>query len=105
MRKGQNASDMELLVLSKTWKLLDDNLVELYLSSSLEVTVLERAEQEFVKFMRTTLKNGAFKIKTVIKEVEAKDKLYTDRDKFEFMVKQNPSLQKLKDELGLDFEF
>lgn len=96
---------MELLVLSKPWKLLDGFHVELYLSSSLEVNVLERAEQEFVKYIRTALKNGGFKLKAVIKEVEAKDKLYTDRDKFEFMVKQNPNLQKLKDELGLDFEF
>ena len=87
LRKSQNASDMELLVLSKPWKLFDDCLVELYLSSPLETSVLERAEQDFVKYMRINLKNGAFKIKAVIKEVEAKDKLYTDRDKFEFKCK------------------
>lgn len=96
---------MELIVLSKPRKLLDNFLVELYLSSPLETSILERAELEFVKYMRINLKNGGFKIKAVIKEVAAKDKLYTDRDKYEFMVKQNPNLKKLKDELGLDFEF
>lgn len=105
LRKSQNASEMELIVLSKPRKLLDDFQVELYLSSPLETSILERAELEFVKYMRINLKNGGFKIKSVIKEVAAKDKLYTDRDKYEFMVKQNPNLKKLKDELGLDFEF
>jgi len=96
---------MELLIISKPWKLLDDYQVELYLSNSLEINILERAEQELTQFIRRTLRNGAFKLTAVIKEMEAKDQLYTDRDKFHFMVKENPDLQRLKDELGLDFEF
>jgi len=66
---------------------------------------VERLESELMLYLRKTLKNGQIKLKVTIKEQEAKDKLYTDRDKFEFMVQKNKDLQKLKDILGLDLEF
>ena len=34
-----------------------------------------------------------------------KDKIFTSKDKYDFMVKEQPLLQKLKDKLGLDFEY
>ena len=30
--------------------------------------------------------------------------IFTSKDKYDFMVKEQPLLQKLKDKLGLDFE-
>lgn len=105
IRKQQEASDMELLILNKSFELLENFQIKLVLSNSLELNILERAEQELVQFLRKQLQNGKIKLLPEIKEQEAKDKLYTDRDKFQFMVEKNPELQKLKDRLGLDFEF
>ncbi len=105
IRKQQEASDMELLILNKSFELLENYQIKLVLSNSLELNILERAEQELVQFLRKQLQNGKIKLLPEIKEQEAKDKLYTDRDKFQFMVEKNPELQKLKDRLGLDFEF
>ncbi len=105
LRKTLEASDMELLILNKSFELQPDYSLKLELSNTLELNILERAEQELVQYLRKELKNGEIKLKPEIKEQEAGDKLYTDRDKFQFMVEKNPELQKLKDRLGLDFEF
>ncbi len=104
-RKAEGASDMELIILNKPLELLENFQLQLVLSNTLELNILERAEAGLVQHLRKTLSNGQIKLKTEITEVEEKDKLYTDRDKFEFMVQKNPDLQKLKDRLGLDFEF
>ena len=104
-RKAEEASEMELLILQKPFTLLEGNQLQLVLSNSLELNILERLEQDVTQYLRKTLKNGLIKIQPQVAEVEEKDKLYTDRDKFQFMVQKNPELQKLKDRLGLDFEF
>ena len=96
---------METVVLSRPKKLHNQVDIELFLSNTLELGILERMEPELMLYLRKTLKNGDIKLKVTIKEQGAKDKLYTDRDKFEFMVKKNSDLQKLKDLLGLDLEF
>ncbi|MEL7145725.1 MAG: hypothetical protein AAFO69_05120 [Bacteroidota bacterium] len=104
-RSSTTISDIELIVLKKPWKLLDNYEVELYLNSHVEIPRFEKVEQSLVQYVRRELNNGLFKVKPVIKEAELQDQLYTDRDKYEFMVKKNPHLKDLKDELGLDFEF
>ena len=105
IRTEMAVSDIELIILKKPWKLLENNEVELYLNSHLEVPRMEKVEKELVQYVRKQLNNGQFKVKAVVKEAELKDQLYTDRDKYDFMIKKNPHLKDLKDELGLDFEF
>lgn len=102
---AKEISDIELIALKRPWKLQGNYEVELYLNSQVEKPRFEKVEQRFVLYIRRQLNNGLFKINPVIKEAEQKDQLYTDRDKYEFMVKKNPHLKDLKDELGLDFEF
>lgn len=45
-------------------------------------------------------------LSVVIDEIsEQERKPYTDREKYEYMVKKNNSLELLKNELGLDIDF
>ncbi len=98
-------SEMEVGVLSRPKKLHPEHEIELFLSNTIELGILERMEQDIVLYIRKTLNNGKIKLKSTIKEQDVKDKLYTDRDKFAYMIKKNPDLQNLKDILGLDLEF
>ena len=55
--------------------------------------------------IRTSIDNGEIKLVTKIKEQEATRMLYTNREKFEYLLELKPALKILKDRLGLDPEF
>ena len=75
------------------------------LNSSLEIEILDRIEVELVNFLREALSNDQLVLQKEIREDPKKDKIFTSKDKYDFMVKEQPLLKKLKDKLGLDFEY
>ena len=68
------------------------------------MSFLERFESELVQYLREELKNDNLSLKKEVAEIEVTNKLYTNKDIFEEMLRQNPKLQELKDRLGLDYE-
>lgn len=104
LRKKKVVSEMEQLILTRKITKKDMNAL-IVLNSSLELAILDRIEVELVNFLRETLSNDQLIVHKEVKEDLKKDKLYTSKDKYDFMVKEQPLLQKLKDKLGLDFEY
>ncbi len=104
-RISKGAGDAEKLVLSRTLRKSGDSDLEIELGSRLEMSILEKFEPEFVQYFRDKLQNDLVMLKKAVQVHEETQKLYTSQDKFEFMVKENPSLKALKDKLGLDFEY
>ncbi|MGY8976603.1 MAG: hypothetical protein ACKVLJ_00425 [Cytophagales bacterium] len=104
LRKKKVISEMEQLILTRQITKKDMNAL-IVLNSSLEIAILDRIEVELVNFLRETLSNDQLIVHKEVKEDPKKDKLYTSKDKYDFMVKEQPLLQKLKDKLGLDFEY
>ncbi|MDG1105133.1 MAG: DNA polymerase III subunit gamma/tau [Cyclobacteriaceae bacterium] len=104
LRKKKVVSEMEQLILTRKITKKDMNAL-IVLNSSLELAILDRIEVELVNFLRKTLSNDQLIVHKEVKEDLKKDKLYTSKDKYDFMVKEQPLLQKLKDKLGLDFEY
>ena len=104
LRKKKVVSEMEQLILTRQITKKDMNAL-IVLNSSLELAILDRIEVELVNFLRETLSNDQLIVHKEVKEDPKKDKLYTSKDKYDFMVKEQPLLQKLKDKLGLDFEY
>ena len=99
------AGDTDKLVLSKSVKKGENHSVIITLGSQLEVSFLEKFDTELVQFLRSELKNDHVVLRREIEEIEETKKLYTSKDIFDEMVKQNPDLKDLKDRLGLDFDY
>ena len=104
LRKNKVVSEMERLIFTRQISKKGMNAL-IVLNSSLEFAILDRIEVELVNFLRETLSNDQLIVHKEVKEDPKKDKLYTSKDKYDFMVKEQPLLQKLKDKLGLDFEY
>ena len=66
---------------------------------------MDRIEADLVNFLREALSNDQLVLQKEIREDLKKGKIFTSKDKYDFMVKEQPLLQKLKDKLGLDFEY
>lgn len=105
LRINNGAGDMEQLLLSRELKIENENELIIFLNSALEISILERFEHELVIFLREKLQNDFINIEKEVKEEEQKEKLYTSSDKYDYMAKQNPNLKKLKERLGLDFDY
>ena len=104
LKSQEGIGDMEAIVLSRS-PVKNDQNVSLKLSSALEVEILERFETELVGHLRKALLNDALKIEKLVEEIKEGRKLYTSKDKYDYLVEQNPSIKELKERLGLDFEY
>lgn len=104
-RLAQNMGDAEKLVLSRKLSKQGESDVLISLGSQLEVSILEKFEADLVQYLRKELRNDLIQLKKGVQEQKETQKLYTSKDKFQFMAEQNPSLKDLKERLGLDFEY
>ncbi len=81
-----------------------DNDVRIFLGSQLEVSFLEKFETDLIQFLRKELKNDLLTIEKEVVQMEGTRKLYTGKDIYDYMVRENPKLKYFKDKLGLDFD-
>ena len=102
-----NMGDTERLILNRKVRKGEKNTVIIYLASQLEVRFLENLEMDIIQYLRSNLNNDHIVLKwEIIKDDQNNTKkLYTSKDIFEHMVKENPHLLDLKDRLGLDFDY
>ncbi len=89
--------------LSKVPELAEGSKLHLEIDNSIQDDLINSIKPELVSFLRKELRNS--KIELIIKVTEkVKNRIiYTDTDKFDEMVKKNPSLIKLKQKFNLDF--
>ena len=104
-RIANGAGDAEKLVLSRELLMGEGHDITIRLGSQLELTILEKLEQDFIQHIRKELKNDYINLKKKVEEQKQTQKLYTSKDKYDHMVEQNPALKSLRDKLGLDFEY
>jgi DNA polymerase-3 subunit gamma/tau len=105
LRLDGGAGDTEQLVLSRDMVKSGEHNLLISLASQLEVSILERFDQDVVQFFRKKLSNTLIQLENHVAVQNSSKKLYTSRDKFDHMVEQNPALKELKERLGLDFEY
>lgn len=101
----EDERNAECTVLNQPYELKDQTIVALKLSNSIQLDILERFRQEFVQYLRTSLKNSEISLQTEIVQEETKQKLYTSQDKFNYLVSKNPKLLELKRRLNLDYDY
>jgi len=79
--------------------------IELLVDNKIQAAMINEIKHDLLNYLRTILKNGRINLETVV-NIEKKDvKPYTSQDKYNEMVKKNPMLKDLKENLGLELEF
>ncbi len=82
-----------------------NGLVEIVVSTDIERKFLKAEETEIVQFLRKELGARALTFSIVVKEADTRQKLYTDKEKFNYLAEKHPLLLKLKEKLFLDTDF
>lgn len=101
IKKEQNTGESELMMLRQDLS-INQNVATLTLGNSVQHDIFNKVQTDLHMHIRRSLNNRNITVTTHLHEDEIKDMLYTNREKFEYMVKQNPTLRELQQRLGLD---
>ena len=86
--------------------LLEDCKIEIQISNKSQEVVIEKEKIDLHEFLRNKLQNDTIEVITKIQEKTDEERIpYTNKDKYEQMAKDNPSLNTLREKLGLDFDY
>ena len=83
---------------------LEDSSVILSLENELELSIFEDLKSKLHGFLKKKF-NKNIEIITSVNIKKKEKTIYTNKDKFEYLSKQNSNLEDLKNKLGLDYEF
>lgn len=100
-RKSQPA-EFQLLSRGYRW---DGQNLHVELTNPVEEMLLETLRTDLLGWLREQLRNQHLNLQVTLKANEDKKVVYTNREKFDFLVQQYPPLRELKEKLGLDPDF
>lgn len=83
----------------------NENKIILHLHNPVQETILANLKTDLTGYVRDKLKNQSIQIVGELREAEQRKVIYTNREKFDYLVQKNPMLRELKDRLGLDTDF
>ena len=94
------------IILSAFLPVLKSNFViEFSLSNTSQLEIFIEEKYMLLDFLKDKLSNDLIDIVTVIVEIEKKDIVYTNKDKFKKMLEKNSSLVTLQKKIGLDPDY
>ncbi|NMM49544.1 hypothetical protein [Marinigracilibium pacificum] len=103
--KVKNSSALFQVMLKQPFKIKDDGEIILSINSSVQEELFKERKGEIYGYLKSRIDHPSL---TLSHEVAANDvtgnKLYTDRDKFDYLKNEVPLLKDLIDRLGLDPE-
>ena len=84
---------------------LENLVIKLEMNNSGLVEDFNREfRQSLLNFLKKTLENDFIDIEVAVSATGQKTKLYTNDEKYNYLLTKNPNLQKLKQKFNLDFE-
>jgi len=97
----------ELNVLSQPREIsVSDNIVSITLTNSIQLDILKELKNELLQFLKEKLKNSTISVEGVLKKEDNNgSKLYTNKEKFEFLAEKNPMVKDLQKKFGLDPDY
>lgn len=84
---------------------LSDAVITLQLSNAIEEPLLQNIRGQLTAFLRHKLGNNSIAVMGVLELTSSKKVIYTNKEKFDHLAEKNPTLNDLKERLGLDTDF
>ena len=82
----------------------DKNTIFFHLNNELESSIFDNIKLELINYINSKFIEK-IEIDKKVNLVEKQKTIYTNQDKYEYLIKKNKNLIELKNKLGLDYEF
>lgn len=84
---------------------INENSITVALHNPVQEMMLTNLRSDLTTFLRDQLKNQSINITGELRVADERKVIYTNREKFDYLVAKNPMLKEFKDRLGLDTDF
>ncbi len=81
----------------------ENYVLQLEIENTVQEDLISNIKPELVSWLRIELKNSLIQLQTVITEKVKGRIIYTDAEKYDELVKENPGLAILRKKFNLDF--
>jgi DNA polymerase-3 subunit gamma/tau len=102
--KALNKMKLSALMDNYTPILKDNFCIELQVESKILVDELLHEKVDLMNHLRTTLKNFKITLETIIVDKPQEKKLYTSKDKYQYLLEKNPKLDDFRKIFNLDLD-
>ncbi|HCM77764.1 MAG TPA: hypothetical protein DIS90_15380 [Cytophagales bacterium] len=82
-----------------------NNLITIQLSNPVEEPLLQSIRTPLTEFLRVRLSNSRINVTSQLKAIQSQKIAYTNKEKFDKLVENNPILNEMKKRLELDTDF
>ena len=84
---------------------LEGNVIKIGLDNIVQEEQIIGFKERLMEYLRQCLQNTGIVLEAKVIEVEREKMLYTQQEKFNFLLEKHPKLKELKDKLGLDTDY
>lgn len=102
--RKQKGFDQEVALLSHKF-VREKELIKLQIHNPILEIIFEKIKVELLAHLRKGLKNGKIKVELEKLESESKKMIYTNKEKFDHLAEQYPTVKTLQEKLGLDPDY
>ncbi|UII21203.1 hypothetical protein [Fulvivirga ligni] len=85
--------------------LKDETTIVIKCLNPVKIDILDRFRPELASHLKRTLNNRFIVLETELVEAKAQRMIYTNHEKFNYLMEKQPLLRDLRDRLGLDPDF
>tara|TARA_B100001245_G_C22827397_1_gene398018 strand:- start:11 stop:1114 length:1104 start_codon:yes stop_codon:yes gene_type:complete len=103
-KQFKKITDSQLSILNKDFT-IEKNMILIDFLSDLEKEIFEGFKKNLLNHIRKVFDNQTIDFSIALKKNNKGKKLYTGKDKFEFLTENNKEIKNLQKQLGLDYEF
>ena len=98
-------TNLSLALTSNTPNLSDNFLIEITLSNTSQIELIQEEKMNLLGFLRKRLNNDLIDLTPKVVQSNAENTAYTNSDKYKKMYEQNKNLAILGQKLGLDPDY
>lgn len=102
--RRKNGSEQEVAFLKHSY-VRSNNVVKIQIHNSILEKTYDKLRVELLSYLRTNLQNDSIQIELEQLESESKKMLYTNKEKFEHIVRLYPVVKQLQEKLSLDPDY
>jgi len=86
--------------------ILKDNKITITLSNEIEEPFLAGMRTSLIAYLRDKLSNSSLLVIGVMQTIEtSRPMIYTNKEKFDYLLDKNPALKELQERFGLDADY
>jgi DNA polymerase-3 subunit gamma/tau len=101
-QKANDEHKIHLYTLMNNEPILDGTTITVLVENSALESTLQNEKVELLNFLRSALKNFDLQIVTKRAENTQKKRIYTNKDKYNYLVDKNPQLEEMRKRFNLD---